>query len=600
MDSFEAGKTFRLKNDPGRKGILTGKDALFAGLRRLQVRFFDGSTEWVPEDQLEVVEESDDDPLSLLEKGRLSRSQDLRRTLLHARLSGRLTNVIYSMDTAGADFYAYQFKPLVKLLNSANRGILIADEVGLGKTIEAGLIWTELRFRFDYRRLLVVCPSMLRGKWERELRRRFGLKPENADASRLLALLQQAEDDPDATRFAAIASLQGIRPPRDWGELEETTGAAPTLRLARFLEEKEEQRPLIDLVVIDEAHSMRNPDTASAAAGRLFRGVTEHLVLLSATPVHLRSADLFQLVNLVDPDTFARAEEFDYLLSANAPLVRARDLAATGRADSTQVRRELESAAAHPLLRQSEQIAALLQSLPTDGIVREPAVVVDLVWRIENVNLLGHAITRTRKRDVKEWQVLREAVAEAIEPSALEGEFYGTVTRTVREYCARAGSHSGFLLVSPQRQMTSSMAAALRAWSDAVSDDPDLAYQDIGMVEPDDDDSLRPLRAELLRKACTFGSYQALRSSDSKYDRLRTLLTAYFGEHPGEKVVLFAFFKQTLFYLAERLREDGVRTALLHGDTEDKDGAIEAFRNAPGGTVLLSSEVGSEGVDLQF
>src|SRR5690606_10948814 len=108
-------------------------------------------------------------PLDMLESRRLGRPIDLRRTLTHVKLSGRLANVIYSMEATNTDFYAYQFKPVLKILESPSNGILIADEVGLGKTIEAGLIWTELRSRFDMRRLLVLCPAALREKWRREL-----------------------------------------------------------------------------------------------------------------------------------------------------------------------------------------------------------------------------------------------------------------------------------------------------------------------------------------------------------------------------------------------------------------------------------------------
>jgi hypothetical protein len=71
------------------------------------------------------------------------------------------------MEATNTDFYAYQFKPAIKILESPANGILIADEVGLGKTVEAGLIWTELRSRFDMRRLLVLytcCGTRRPGK----------------------------------------------------------------------------------------------------------------------------------------------------------------------------------------------------------------------------------------------------------------------------------------------------------------------------------------------------------------------------------------------------------------------------------------------------
>ena len=82
----------------------------------------------------------------------------IRQHLVYQKLCGRLAEVIYSMEATNTEFKAYQYKPVLRLLDSPGSGILIADEVGLGKTIEAGLIWTELRARFDYSKLIVVCP----------------------------------------------------------------------------------------------------------------------------------------------------------------------------------------------------------------------------------------------------------------------------------------------------------------------------------------------------------------------------------------------------------------------------------------------------------
>ena len=88
---------------------------------------------------------------------------------------------------------------MLNFLESPSNGILIADEVGLGKTIEAGLIWTELRARMDANRLLVVCPAMLREKWRSELLHRFGIRAEKCKAeelhARLLDYADQALDE---------------------------------------------------------------------------------------------------------------------------------------------------------------------------------------------------------------------------------------------------------------------------------------------------------------------------------------------------------------------------------------------------------------------
>ena len=121
------------------------------------------------------MEDGHDDAYELLTRSRFGRAADLRRSLTFLHLSGRLANLVYSMETTNVDFYAYQYKPVLSFLESPSNGLLIADEVGLAKTIEAGLIWTELRARYDARRLVVFCPAMLREKWRDELRERFGV-----------------------------------------------------------------------------------------------------------------------------------------------------------------------------------------------------------------------------------------------------------------------------------------------------------------------------------------------------------------------------------------------------------------------------------------
>jgi hypothetical protein len=85
-------------------------------------------------------------------EGKYGRAEQLRRNLTFVHLTGRLANLVYSIGITNTDFYAHQYRPLLTFLESPASGILIADEVGLGKTIEAGLIWTEYRARYDKRR----------------------------------------------------------------------------------------------------------------------------------------------------------------------------------------------------------------------------------------------------------------------------------------------------------------------------------------------------------------------------------------------------------------------------------------------------------------
>ncbi len=89
--------------------------------------------------------------------------------------------------------------------------------------------------------------------------------------------------------------------------------------------------------------------------------------------------------------------------------------------------------------------------------------------------------------------------------------------------------------------------------------------------------------------------------NDSKYKRLSKELKHYLKDHPKEKVVVFAYFRPTLYYLNERLASEGIESlVLVGGGTEDKYDVIERFKNPNGPNVLLASEVASEGVDLQF
>ena len=84
-------------------------------------------------------------------------------------------STISSLKASKTLFRAYQFKPLLKFLNSPNRGLLVADEVGLGKTIEAGHIMLELKARRELHHVLIVCPKSLQRKWKDELSFKFGL-----------------------------------------------------------------------------------------------------------------------------------------------------------------------------------------------------------------------------------------------------------------------------------------------------------------------------------------------------------------------------------------------------------------------------------------
>lgn len=599
---MKAGDKVRLKSDPSRIGVLTGEDQIKAGKRRLQVSFFDGTDQFVLDGALEQITKENSNPYAMFRDGRYGPVEHLRGALTFYRLSGKLANLIYSMNTTNTEFYAYQFKPVLNFLDSPSRGILVADEVGLGKTIEAGLIWTELRSRFDARRLLVLCPAILREKWKSELWSRFGIVSAICNAKEMLDTLQRFRSG-EIDTFCLIGSLQGLRPARSWNDDEEP-GEGAAAKLARLMNESEHDDPLFDLVIVDEAHYLRNPDTLTAELGKLVRNVSDAMVLLSATPIQMDSADLYSLVRLLDEDNFSMRFFFENTLRASKPLVSLRDHILAGAATTESFVDFLNQAAAFSALKGNQQIQYLLANPPSDNDLQSHYKRSELADIVDRVNPLSQVISRTRKRDVHERKVVRNPVPISVPMTAEETAFYHAVTVRVRQYCSRYNLAEGFLLTIPQRQMTSSMAAACRAWRNKLEedeDDPAFLYEaldvgeDVALKRP----KLGPLLRELVKIAHEIGDFDALRAQDSKFEFLLDNLRQYWSQYPENKIVLFSFYRDTLNYLHERLGEEGIDAMVLMGGM-NKQEAMRDFADPRGPKLLLASEVASEGVDLQF
>ena len=607
---MQPGDKVRKKANPSRVGVLTGETSGPIARVRYLVVFGDGE-EFVLGESLEVVSgRSTQDPYECISQGRFGRVPDLRGAITFYRLSGKLANLIYSLNTTNTQFLPYQFKPVMQFLDSPSNGLLIADEVGLGKTIEAGLIWTELRARQDARRMLVVCPAMLREKWKMELSNRFGVSAHIVDASDLLEHLQEVKQNPQ-TSFALIVSMQGVRPSSRWDD-DDQPSMSSSAQLARFLKETELDDPLLDLVIIDEAHYLRNQTTKTHLFGALLRPVALSMVMLSATPIQLKSTDLFNLLHLLDEDAFPFEGSFDTVLRMNAPVVRLRDRILAGKVDREEFVQTIQEISQLTYYRHSQQIKYFLESPPTDASLSSPKGRSELGDMLDRLNPLSKVVSRTLKRDVTEGRVQREALVIRAQMSKVESDFYNAVTDKIREYCSWMDVSEGFMLTIPQRQISSSMAAACQRWLGNIADiesDEEQLYE-LGVV--DDVDPIRSIKTkekpkknigDLLGELATIsrevGNVAELRKHDSKYLELVNNLKRYWQVNAGKKVVLFAFYKNTLHYLSERLHEDGIESVVLHGGM-DKQQALKSFESLNGPRILLSSEVASEGVDLQF
>jgi SNF2 family DNA or RNA helicase len=594
----EKGTMVRSRHDTGLIGTCTGRIRDNGDGLMVHVQFPGQNPQFELAEDLEPVDIELDDREQILQ-GRFARAEHLRKRLTSVQLAGQLAEMIYSLDTTDTKFMPHQFKPLLALLDSPSKGILIADEVGLGKTIEAGLIWTELRFRTSATRMLVICPAVLMEKWKMELSRRFGTASQFMNAKELLIHLEQG--DAASKVPAIICSLQGLRPPTDSID-EGSKSNSASAKLARFLDSAQDQT-LFDLVVIDEAHYLRNHETSSAMLGQLLRPVSDYFVLLSATPVNNHSRDLFNLVSLVDPDQFRFESEFDGILSANRPLVRLANQLKKPDVTYEIVKETLAEASRHWMFKNSKSLKLLLDELDDSNLgLLSPEDRVSINRRLERINLLGQIIVRSRKREVLENRVERNVTNRPVKMTTAEAEFYQRVTDAVISYSINHEGVQGFLLATPQRLMSSSMYAAANRWLNkkqifSESESLEFAYEAFGEdVESDDDISV----TEYVTKAINGHiDIDQLRKKDSKYNELESLLKEFIKDSPGEKAIVFSYFRDTLDYLQERLSEAGIAALVVKGG-DDKHLKINEFKESNKYKILLASEVAAEGVDLQF
>ncbi len=582
MASFVAGNSVRYTTD-GRVGIITGKFDKFRD--RWQVKFNGVDLIWVPGENLEVVPDKED-PFDLFQNERFMSISDFRRCLYRYRMSGELTNIMYSMDNAVATFMPHQFIPVIKFLESYTERLLIADEVGLGKTIEAMYIWEELRARKNAKRLLVVVPAVLRDKWKGDMERFFGIDAEIVSAQCKdddHALLRRVEDvrrNPNQTNFALIVSIEGLR-------------TADKVR--DIFKECKDVEQLFDLTIIDEAHYYRNKERKTFDTGEELRDVSHHFLLLSATPIQTSSENFFNLLRLLAPEDFENQDTFHAQLAENRPLVCLAN--ALERHDNKEVVEQyLKEALYNEVFERDADLNYFSRNL--DLVVDNPQERVVMIKKIKDKYFYAGLVTRSRKRDVMPNRTQRCVQPVNFRLSEYEHEFYDEVTRYLRgedQRNERSTIFSTFRLIMRQRQMASCIPAALRAW------------RGLGVNENEDDgeeeSSSENFAIQKMTEMPRFENYDLdwLEANDSKFNRVLAEVQKIIAANPHEKIVIFTFFRTTARYLNERLKDNHISTTLLMGgvDRDEKSRQLEAFKKTSV-NVFVSTEVGSEGIDLQF
>jgi SNF2 family DNA or RNA helicase len=592
-----ADQEVRVKGNPSYRGMTTGKTRVSGTRLLVQVQFAPNERSYKPYNLLELCQE---ETLSdLFRQGKFSGADDLRRILTFEKLTGQLTNIFYSMESSQTDFYPHQFKPVLKFLESPVGRLLVADEVGLGKTIEAMYVWKELQARSDARRLLILCPAILREKWQDDLQQRFNIFAKLTSAQELLEESQRVLKSQYQHSFVCIASLEGIRPSADW---EDETNSGARAELARLFDQNPvtDELGLFDLVVIDEAHYLRNQSTATHRLGQLVRDASRHLLLLTATPIQTESSNLYQLLKIISPEDFFDETIFHQMQKANAPLIGALRSLWSHPPDLKTAKRNLDLALQSEYFRENSVLQYIKTTLETPETI-DAETQVRLGYKLENASLISQYLTRSRKRDVIPHRVKRVPQTLQVCLSPREKQIYDSVTQVIRKQSRGKQGIPLFRLIAYQRQMASCLVAALQSWSEqgtlSEMQEDELFWEDLGIVT-----EMQPQSQERLDRIeqLTDIDYHQLEAEDTKYRNLVEFLRDELKKNPTEQFVLFAYLRGTLHYLQRRLEADGIQTHLILGGMGDRKWEVlQQFKEGKA-SILLSSEVGSEGIDLQF
>lgn len=550
---------------------------------------FNGRIVTCPEHNLETYT-GDIDVENEFVHGNFARKTSFSKLLTYKKLSTSIRNNLYSLFASKTEFHPYQYKPLLKFLDSDDQRLLIADEVGLGKTIESGLILIEQRARNPLDRVLIVCPSSLTRKWRDEMRIRFDEEFEILNTPQLSQFFDDYIRDGNRIKLRGIVSLQSIR----------------NRKIQETLENLE---PSLDLVIIDEAHHLRNIETLSHKVGQLLSNISDALVLLTATPIHLGREDLFNLLKILRPNEFDNFFLFKNRLSINQNIIKAERAIIQNPTQVDECMNQLKS-----LTYTDEKERFLNNPIYKDilyrldnGFFKDRRHLLELQRDISNLNMVNHIISRTRKREV---QKAAKRTSQVISHNFTdeEKEFYDAVTNFVKSKYRKYGGFGFevFVAMSYQRQVASCIPAMVNFYKkkfnlkeDIVQNAGELSDIEIeDWVRNDIDFELSDNQEEFIR---LIASCKIDESIDTKYDNMLKQLKLLDDSEPNRKILLFSYFKKTLEYLSKRLSKDGYKNLMIHGDIkpEDRNEAMIGFRDNPTVRILLSSEVGSEGLDFQ-
>ena len=591
MDRFRAGdRVIRVAGREG--GVVVGKDEQLG----YEVSFPSGVVYLGPS-EMELVLDS---PEEALRRGRIGQAEPygLRLQALYLLHAYRFDELA-GLSNARIEPAFHQVMVALRVLSKTRPRMILADEVGLGKTIEAGMILKELRARQMVDRVLIVVPPSLQWQWRQELSSKFNEEFEVLDGAMIKSFARRGENP--WHRYENVICSLNIASREEHAE--------------QILEAN------WDLVVFDEAHKVRRsrPSTnrvfttqAYRLADELKEGVNG-LLLLTATPMQLHPFELYSLIELVEPGLF---ESFD-----------AYDVSRKRLPHLANMTRNLQEWEMISRMDQDQTRVFVQESLRGgQGWCLETKEGRESVQgRLADRIPLAETLIRYRKTEVGGF-TKRKPKLVSVKLGPQETALYEDVSAYIRDGYDLAQREDrkalGFVMVSYQKMLASSSNAIREAFrkrirklreriqprrpssgKDALAEEDHEVWDDprelsvlterhdhlVGSDSPEDMKSEIQLLEELVIR---LGKVR-----DSKAgELLRTLRRV--GSH--EKVLIFTQFLQTQAFLRQTLEINGYLVEVFNGvmDQRQKDEAVRRFRESS--QIMVATEAGGEGRNFQF
>ena len=596
MKEFTLGQVVVLKSDKGIKGaiisIIEGtpetRYQVFTNTLGIQVYYASQLEEENVETSLERVS-----------------AERFHAGLTAALIRNPSLSSLYSLNTAKIDFIPHQFRPVLKFIRSDRPRLLIADGVGVGKTIEAGLILRELQARRNLDSVLIICPRPLisEKKWEAEMKR-FDEDFVPLDGEKFRHCISELELEgewPDKYKKAIL--------PYSLFDEANVFGSHQGKHAKIGLMNTEP--PKFDLVIVDEAHHIRNTSTYAYKAVSRFCDAAEAVVFLTATPVQLEYDDLFVLLNLLRPDLIIDRNTFHDMAEPNEFINKASILTRGQKegwkeAALEQIKYACATAWGRKVFTNNPVVKQIISLLESENISVEQRV--QLISDIEELHTFSNIISRTRRRDIGEF-TLRKPATVTVEFTPEQRKLHDKILEVLHDMLSQihCTDNTKFMMTTIRRQTASCLFGLVPMLNDILYRHVHELIDDDGFDSYafDSDKSASKIRERI---QCILELAENLPEYDPKLDAMMEIISSKQKEAKN-KVMIFSSFKHTLNYLNRKLVERGIRVGMIHGGVIDEERRSLRHRFNPLETpadakeaidVLLFSEVGCEGLDYQF